>query len=584
MALTDIITRKYSNFRGVDFSNNEVASSRSPLALNMWKNYKDSECIETRPGMELLGEFGNKIFGLFFFNKNDTLHVLIHSGTKLLKWVNYPNKPVQTEELFVGMNIKESSSFIFDNILFIKDGLNYLEYDGESVSKVAGTIPMTSYYKNPDGSTSIDSDTDTDLVYQAVNCLTPLRRNAFIGDGESVNYQLDSIELDPTSEYLMEAEVNSTKMVENIDFSVDRKKGIVTFNTAPEKDSKVYIICSKKGKDYEERILKCNLLCEFDNRIFFAGNPDYPNAVFHCELNDPRYVRDTAYYTCGMDLSDIKAIIPGNGVLWVLKEINQNSSSLYYLTPTLDSQFDKIYPSVNGSISLGCVSTGINFNDDVVFFSNKGLEGISNSSLYSEQVLQHRSSLVDAKMLQESEYNNLKLSEYNGYLMCLMNSHIYLADSRKMFQNGSNDTEYEWFYWELPKNITFIKEYRQKLYLGNESGELYILNGTTDNGLNISSYWTTPKDDFGYPSYSKTTNKKGNTADVKVMNNNSIHVDTIVDGTLKEKRILSDKKGYIAYKIKDKKFKNIQIKFSSNKPFGLYSCTMQGFIAGYIKR
>lgn len=65
MALTDIITRKYSNFRGVDFSNNEVASSRSPLALNMWKNYKDSECIETRPGMELLGEFGNKIFGLF---------------------------------------------------------------------------------------------------------------------------------------------------------------------------------------------------------------------------------------------------------------------------------------------------------------------------------------------------------------------------------------------------------------------------------------------------------------------------------------------------------------------------------------
>lgn len=584
MALTDIITRKYSNFRGVDFSNNEVNSSRSPLALNMWKNYKDSECIETRPGMKLLGNFGNKILGLFFFNKEENLHVLLHIGTKLLKWTNYPNKPVQTSELFTGMNIKESSSFTFNNTLFIKDGLNYLEYDGEKISKVVGTIPMTSYYKNPDGSTAIDSDTDTDLVYQAVNCLTPLRRNAFIGDGKSVNYQLDSIELDPTSEYLMEAEVNSTKMVENIDFSVDRKKGIVTFNAAPEKDSKVYIICSKKGKDYEERILKCNLLCEFDNRIFFAGNPDYPNAVFHCELNDPRYVRDTAYYTCGMDLSDIKTIIPGNGVLWVLKEINQNSSSLYYLTPTLDSQFDKIYPSVNGSISLGCVSTGINFNDDVVFFSNKGLEGISNSSLYSEQILQHRSSLVDTKMLQETDYTNVKLAEYNGYLMCLIGSHIYLADSRKMFQNGSNDTEYEWFYWELPNNITFIKEYRQKLYLGNSTGDLFELKGTTDNEVNINSYWTTPKDDFGYPSYSKTTNKKGNTADVKIMNNDSIHIDTIVDGILKEKRVLSDKKGYIAYKIKDKKFKNIQIKFSSNKPFGLYSCTMQGFIAGYIKR
>lgn len=584
MALTDIITRKYSNFRGVDFSNNEVNSSRSPLALNMWKNYKDSECIETRPGMELLGNFGNKILGLFFFNKEENLHVLLHVGTKLLKWTNYPNKPVQTSKLFTGMNIKESSSFTFNNTLFIKDGLNYLEYDGEKISKVVGTIPMTSYYKNPDGSTAIDSDIDTDLVYQAVNCLTSLRRNAFIGDGKSTKYQLDSIDLDSASVFLMEAEVDGTKLIENIDFTVDRDKGIVTFNTAPEKDSKVYIICSKTGKNYEDRILKCNLLCEFDNRIFFSGNPDYPNAVFHCELNDPRYVRDTAYYTCGMDLSNIKAIIPGNGVLWVLKEINQNSSSLYYLTPTLDSQFDKIYPSVNGSISLGCVSTGINFNDDVVFFSNKGLEGISNSSLYSEQILQHRSSLVDAKMLQETDYTNVKLAEYNGYLMCLIGSHIYLADSRKMFQNGSNDTEYEWFYWELPNNITFIKEYRQKLYLGNSTGDLFELKGTTDNEVNINSYWTTPKDDFGYPSYSKTTNKKGNTADVKIMNNDSIHVDTIVDGTLKEKRVLNDKKGYIAYKIKDKKFKNIQIKFSSNKPFGLYSCTLQGFIAGYIKR
>ena len=584
MALTDIITRKYSNFRGVDFSNNEVNSSRSPLALNMWKNYKDSECIETRPGMELLGNFGNKILGLFFFNKDENLHVLLHVGTKLLKWTNYPNKPVQTSELFTGMNIKESSSFIFNNTLFIKDGLNYLEYNGEKVSKVVGTIPMTSYYKNPDGSTAIDGDTDTDLVYQAVNCLTSLRKNAFIGDGESTKYQLDSIDLDSASVFLMEAEVDGTKLIENIDFSVDRDKGIVNFNIAPKKDSKVYILCSKTGNGYEDRILKCNLLCEFDNRIFFSGNQDYPNAVFHCELNDPRYIRDTAYYNCGMDLSNIKAIIPGNGVLWVLKEIDQNSSSLYYLTPTLDSQFDKIYPSVNGSISLGCVSTGINFNDDVVFFSNKGLEGISNSSLYSEQILQHRSSLVDTKMLQEENYTNVKLAEYSGYLMCLIDSHIYLADSRKMFQNGSNDTEYEWFYWELPNNITFIKEYRQKLYLGNATGDLFILTGTKDNEVNIHSYWTTPKDDFGYPSYSKTTNKKGNTADVKTMNNDSIHVDTIVDGILKEKRVLSDKKGYIAYKIKDKKFKNIQIKFSSNKPFGLYSCTMQGFIAGYIKR
>lgn len=120
--LTDLITRKYSNFRGVDFSNSEVNYYRSPNAKNMWKNYEDGS-IETRPGMKLLDTFGNRIYGLFFLNKDDVLHVLVHAGTKLLKWANYPNTPAETTELFSGMNVRESNSFVFDNTLFIKMAL-----------------------------------------------------------------------------------------------------------------------------------------------------------------------------------------------------------------------------------------------------------------------------------------------------------------------------------------------------------------------------------------------------------------------------------------------------------------------------
>lgn len=584
MALTDLITRNYNNFRGVDFSNNNVIPSRSPNALNMWRNYENSDAIQTRPGLNLLNNFSNNILGLFFYQKNDVLHVLVHSGTKLLKWTNYPNKPVQTSELYNSMNIVESKGFIFDETLFILDGVNYLEYDGTSIKAVEGTIPVTSYWKNPDGSTSIDDDTDSDLVYQPVNVLTSLRINRFIGDGKSTNFQLDTQDLDSANIYLVTAKVDEINMIENIDFTINRSKGIVTFNSIPTKDSKIYITFSKTTGGYKERIFNCTKICEFDNRVFFTGNPDYPNSIFHSELNDPRYVRDTAYYTCGLDKAMIKAIIPGNNVLWAIKELDQNSSSLYYLTPTLDSTYDKIYPSVNGSISLGCVSTGINFNDDIVFFSNRGLEGISSNSLYSEQVLQHRSSLVDTKMSNETGYKDVKLAEYKGYLLCLINSHIYLADSRKKYQNNTNDIEYEWFYWELPFNITFIKEYRGNLYLGNENGDLFILEGDKDNNDNINSCWTTPKDNFGYQGYTKTTNKRGNVVDFYPMNNDGIKIDTIVDDTLKEKTALSDSKGIVPFRIKDKKFKEIQVKFSSNKPFGLFSCTMQGFIAGYIKR
>lgn len=583
MALTDLITRNYKDFRGVDFSNNETSFNRSPDALNMWINYKEENCVQTRPGMKLLGNFSNDILGLFFFEKDDVQHVLVHSGTKLLKWTNYPSIPAQMSELYTGMNVIQSSHFIFEDTLFVLDGLNYLEYDGTEVKKVVGTIPITSYVKNPDGSTSIDEDTDTDLVYQGVNLLTPLRKNIFKADGTSTDYYLDTQELDAASTYLMEATINKERKIENIDFDVDRDKGIVKFHEAPEKDAEVIVTYSKTGAGYSTMIPYCTLISEFDNRIFFSGNPDYPDYVFHSELYDPRYIRDLAYYQCGIDKAPITGLVPGNGVMWVLKDIAQNEASLFYMTPQVSSLYVKEYVINTGSIALGCLSRAINFSDDIVFFSKNGLEGISSSSMYSEQILGHRSTLVDAKLLGE-DLKNIKFAEYEGYLMCLANSKIYLADKNKRVQSNTNDVEYEWHYWELPNSISFIKEHRGELFLGNKKGKLYRLEGSNDDGEDITSYWTTAKDNFGYMGYTKTTNKRGNVAMFKIKNNDEIKLSTIVDGVEKEKTILSDIKGYAPFRIKDKKFAQIQFKFSSNKPFGLFSCTTQGFVAGYIKR
>lgn len=584
MALNDLITRNYTNFKGVDFTNDNAALTRSPDALNMWRNYKDEDCVQTRPGMKLLSEFGNNILGLFFLEKKGVQHVLLHVGTKILKWDNYPITPAKTTELYTGMNIKESSGFVSENTLFILDGINYLEYDGVEVKDVVGTIPTTSYIKNPDGSTSIDEGTDTDLVYQDVNLLTPLRKNVFEADGTSTDYYLDAQNLDAASIFLMTATVNGVNKVENLDFEVDREKGIVKFKEAPEKGVEVYITYSKTEGGYSEMIKNCTLITEFDNRIFFSGNPNYPNTVFHSEIYNPRYIRDKAYYKCGVDEAPIKGIVAGNGVLWVFTDIKQNEASIYYLTPQISSMFVKEYQISTGSIALGCVSKAINFKDDIVFFSKNGLEGVSSSSMYSEQILGHRSSLVDTKMLNEANYTNVKIAEYENYLMCLVNSHVYLADSKKHVQTNTNDIEYEWFYWELPNSITFIKEHLGKLYLGNASGQLYELEGTNDNGVDISSHWITAKDNFGYMGYTKTTNKRGNVAMFKPKGNDEIKIATIVDGVEKEKATVSDAKGKAPFRIKDKKFAQIQIKFSSNKPFGLFSCTIQGFVAGYIKR
>ena len=363
----------------------------------------------------------------------------------------------------------------------------------------------------------------------------------------------------------------------------NREKGIVTFHEIPKKDARVYITYSKTAQGYSTMIPYCKIVAEFDNRVFFTGNMDQPDVVFHSELQDPRYVRDTAFYRCGVDKAPITGMVPGNGVMWVLKDIAQNEASLYYMTPQVSSLYVKEYVISTGSIALGCISRAINFSDDIVFFSKNGLEGISSSSMYSEQILGHRSTLVDSKLLNE-ELSKVKFAEHEGYLMCLANSHIYLADRRRKVQSNSNDIEYEWYYWELPNSISFIREYRGELFLGNKEGNLYKLEGNDDEGVDITSYWTTSKDSFGYMGYTKTTNKRGNTAYFIKKENDNINISTIVDGVEKEKAILSDAKGYAPFRIKDKKFAQIQLKFSSNKPFGLVSCTMQGFVAGYIKR
>ena len=584
-SINDIIPRTYDKFRGVDFSNSNVSSYRSPYSINMWKNYEDSNgtCIETRPRMKLLENFGNQIFGLFFYRILDEVKVLVHVGTKLLKWNNYPITPADTTELYTGLNPSKSQSFVFNNIFFLKDGINYIEYDGITAKEVEPTIPITSIGKKPNGEVINDN---YDVIYQPVNVLTPKRKNGFVADGTSKQYHLNATGLDSASIFILQATVNGQNMVETIDFDVDRVNGIVTFFSAPPApleagESNVFITFSKTGQDYKERINKCTLLCEFDNRIFFSGNQNYPNALFHSELNDPRYIRDTAYYEDGLDLAPIKTIIPGNNVLWAIKEINQNTTGIYYHTPTIDSIEGKIYPGVSGNINIGCVSTGINFNDDIVFFSKNGLESIS-GNVYSEQLLAHRSSLVDSKLITENNYKNVKLCEYKGYLLCLIDSHVYLADSRQMFTNNTNQAEYEWYYWELANNINYITEYQGELFLGNSNGDIYKLDDLGDEIVN--SCWRTAKDDFGYEAYIKTTNKHGGVATLKKMDNDEINVSTVVDGVLKYKDKYDDLKGYIKYRIKDKKFKEIQIEFSSNKPFGLFSCTLQGFVAGYIKR
>ena len=561
MAIGDLVPRIYSSFRGVDFRGEEVNLTRSPDSLNIWKDYKETESIRTRPELELHTQFVTPVWGIFFYKVGNTEMILVHSGTKL-----YKIEDGETTELYSGLNPRQSYSFIYNNIWYFKDGINYLEYDGETIKEVVGYIPTTSIGRKPAGGGTI---------YEDVNMLTGYRINTFLADGESTEFCLDAQNIDGT--VTPTVKVNG---IEVTDFTVNQVEGKIVFETAPEApltdgQDNVSVQFRKTVSGYRERINRCTLLQVFDNRVFFSGNQDYPNVVWHCSLNDPAYCSDLDYYNEGLDLAKVTGLVAGNNALWVFKEPSQANTAIFYHNPTIDADYGKIYPSTHSSISEGCIGKAINFNDDIAFFSNRGMEAI-NGDITTEQVIAHRSTMVDSKLIAEENYKNMLLEEWEGYLMVFIDNKVYLADSRALFAN-ENHVEYDWFYWKLGKSITSTMVHDGVLYLGTEDG-VYTL---TDTESPVESYWTTPIDKFKHPQYQKTTNKRG--CVVEATGDVSVYVKT--DKTEWEKiGDYTDITDYFVSRIKRKKFKDIQLKFYSNKRFSLETATLECYIGGYIKR
>lgn len=592
--MATLIKRQYTDFAGVDFKNNEglVNLNRSPDALNVYKDYTvEGVCIQTRPGLRKIGTIGEKINGIYIYSKTKAI---VHSKNKLMLWTNFPDTP-QIEVLKEDMNDASTSFFVCNDKLYINDGLNYLVYDGNLRNVLEDAyVPTTTISRSPNGGGE---------EYQDVNVLSPYRKNQFCADGTSKEYYLDADGID---------EVTTVWINDNIvtNYSVNLELGKITFDTAPPKPSldgqdNVVVLFKKEVVEYKSRIEKCSISLSFDKKAFFTGNISYPNAIFHSELNNPAYISDLAYYQDGSSDSKIEDMCVGNNILWVFKESNQNNDTIFYHIPTNDSVLGTIYPSKQGNVSTGCFAKCINFSDDIVFLSREGLEGIT-GNIEEEQLLSHRSSMIDNKLTNENNYKQAQLTEWRGYLVILVDNYLFLADSRQKFQ-GINGIEYEWYYWEIKEALpNIIKEYDGDLYVGSINGDVYIMEGTNDNGKVINSYWTTPMDAFGYSNMLKTTNKRGGVAKIKMIPNGVIKIAertnkrdireitskslngfTYKDFNYSNFSYVAKNDTHIVYKIKEKKFIEISLKFYSDeldKPFGLYGATIEAFIGGYVKR
>lgn len=99
-------------------------------------------------GYKLIEYFDDdKIHGMYLFSRTK---LIVHCGTKLYRGsLDGETKDV----LFNAMADNESNMFMFGDNLYITDGVNYLKYDGTSVTSVLDNayIPTTSISRSPSG-------------------------------------------------------------------------------------------------------------------------------------------------------------------------------------------------------------------------------------------------------------------------------------------------------------------------------------------------------------------------------------------------------------------------------------------------
>jgi len=491
----------FGDVKGVDFRTDDTTSFRTPDSVNMYRSRLG--LWETHVGFRKIGYCGKKvpIWGLHKFIYRDKYgdmktKVLVHAGSKMYTWDNYPEyfTPDTLTEIFSGLASRRTKFVEFQNTLLILDGEALYYYDGYVFDFVShkAYVPQTWTGNAPD---------KPNKQLNQRNFLSRFVFEGFAPDNTATKYKLTMTDLDPDEVVIWKGTDNiddpeNTMYTENASgaqgFTVNRTTGEVTFNTAPtyfEPGVECIFIKYAKGiAGYEDRINKCTEIITFDNRVFLTGHPGFPNVIFWSQNGDWTYYGEVSYSDrAGTSSAQMCCLqqLQENKFLSIKQDTHQDGAYAIWSQSDLNDEFlAETYLSSSGNSTIGCVSTFAHcvFVDDNVFLSSNGLNAISrNLSVSLERNIEHRSTLVDPKLLAENLEDAI-VEQHRGYLYILFpNGHCYMANSATKATDVAEDAEYEWAYLENllvyenenTRSPVMLKSFNDKeLYMGMDNGYL----------------------------------------------------------------------------------------------------------------
>lgn len=532
--------KQYTGFRGVDFSvpPEKVDAQHSPDAVNVMLDENGN--LIKRPGYRVLA---NRLPGVPV-----ALHVL---NNELIAHCSFTDVEKRTDCLYnytKQMMLSEiqpsdySTSVVMNNKLWILTGNEYLCYDGRTILRVSDIAHV------PTISISCDPKTGGGKTLEAVNLMTAKRKIQYIGDGTTHTYCIPE-----GYNKVISATVNG---VEQSCLPEDATH--IRFAEAPPApevtgQDNVIITYEKINSEALEFINKCRYMGTYglggadSDRIFFTGNPEKPNADWHCDISapkyavDPTYVPDTSFALLGSDSSAIMGYRRLGNYQVILKEQSAQDATAYLRSYGLDDKGEAYFSVKEGISGIGCVNprTLANLGDEPLFLSAfDGVCAVVNSYVTQATSIQNRSWMVDAKLKKEILKTAFALEWKDKYLL-FANGRVYLLDSRqnKTYKERSNSSfVYEAFYWEGIEAKCAV-EFNGEIYLGMSNNRLAKLSTDLDTEERykdkhdvydgeesaVAAYWTTPLDEDGYPTRTKSINSEwlafqsnGEIGDIKI--------------------------------------------------------------------
>lgn len=274
-----------------------------------------------------------------------------------------------------------------------------------------------------------------------------------------------------------------------------------------ESNIEVLFPCYVEGN--ADRINKCRITKLFGNsnaknRLFVAGNPDFPNCDWHSSLRnnylesgnekdsngDFTYFGDMDY--CFYGQTD-NAIMGYDNVatdkMVVIKSKSKVEPTNYFRTSSLIQAIDasgnaltdlngsavyqEAFPLATGNIGAGAMNhrSVVNLNGDTLYLSSEnticGLN-ITGQIGDSQRISYSRSKYIDPE-LKELDLSNASLWSDNNYAFLFTKDAAYLTHYETF---NSETNQYEWFKIDI-KKVRCAIEIDGVTYFGNEYGSFY---------------------------------------------------------------------------------------------------------------